>query len=112
MSGVVIPLGTDPLFDQVTALEGVDYVLRFAFNERDQYWYLDLLDQDGDPIATSLRCVVGWPLLRRSTDGRKPPGILAFEDASGLGRDPGFEDLGTRVQLVYFTKAEVDAARS
>lgn len=109
MAGSVIPLTPDPLFEQITTLDGTDYLLTFAYNERDGFWYLDVADQDGDPIALALKCVVDWNMLRRCTDPRKPAGILAFDDITSAGIDPGFDDLGLRVQLVYFTADEVAA---
>lgn len=106
----IVPVTTDQvLYQQVTTLDGVDYVLTFALNLRDSYWYLDVADQDGVPIATGIKVVVSWDLLHRCIDERKPKGMLMAFDTTGRGLDPGPADFGTRVQLFYLTEAEVQA---
>jgi hypothetical protein len=107
---LIVPTrSTGPLRQQVTALEGTDYILTFAFNRRDGYWYLDIADQDAVPISLSRKCVVNVNLLRRCADTRKPPGALILVDTSDTDLDPGLDDLGTRVDLVYYTAAELAA---
>jgi len=106
----IVPVTTDQvLYQQVTTLDGVDYVLTFALNLRDSYWYLDVADQDGSPIATNIKVLVNWDLLRRCVDERKPKGMLMAHDTTGQGLDPGPTDFGTRVQLLYLAQAEVQA---
>jgi len=104
-----IPVRSDlPLFTQVTTLDGQDYILTFSFNQRDVSWYVDIADQDEAVIASALRLVVGWDLLKRCVDARRPPGVLFANDLSGAGLDPGPDDLGTRVEVLYFGQAEAD----
>lgn len=106
----IVPVITDQvLYQQVTTLDGVDFVLTFALNLRDSYWYVDVADQDGVPIATGIKIVVNWDLLRRCIDERRPKGQLIAIDTTGQGLDPGPDDFGTRVQLLYLSEAEVQA---
>lgn len=105
---VKIPATSDEvLYQQITTLEGTDYLLTFALNLRDSYWYLDIADQDGVPIVSNIKIVVAWDLLKRCTDIRRPPGVLLAVDLTGSGLDPGPTDLGGRVELRYLTAAEV-----
>lgn len=105
-----VPITSDQvLYQQITTLDGTDYVLTFALNLRDGYWYLDVADQDGVPLASGIKVVVNWDLLRRCIDPRKPPGLLMAFDTTGQGLDPGSKDFGTRVQLLYLSAAEVAA---
>lgn len=92
------------LYTQTSQFEGVEYSLRFLWAERESCWYMDIGDQNGQPIAPFIRLVCGASLLRRFTDPRLPQGFLACVDLTGAGLDiqvPG--DLGTRVPLVYLT---------
>lgn len=93
---------TEPLYSQVTALDGTSYLWTFAWNVRDGRWYFDLLDQDGVLITGGVRVVVGSPLLSRCLDPRRPLGTLMAIDTTGESRDPAFDELGTRVLLTYF----------
>lgn len=114
-----IPTSTTfPLYSQTTTLDGVDYVLRFLWNQREGSWFFSLLDADEDPIVEGLKVVVNLPLLRLVTDERKPPGVLLAVDTTApevdraagekvLALDPGLEDLGERVLLLYFSEAEL-----
>jgi hypothetical protein len=111
----VIPTSTDlPDYQQITNLDGRDYALRFVYNTREDRWYLQIADQDNDPIVGAIKVVVEIDLLGRVTDSRRPPGMLIARDYSApddqpklLNEDPGYADLGARVSLLYFDQSEV-----
>ncbi len=50
-----------------------------------------------------------WQYISPLVNGRSPPGLLMAYDTSGEGIDPGLTDLGQRVQLIYYTVADVAA---
>ena len=98
-------------YEQVTQLEGVEYLFRFLWSDRESAWYMDLSDQDQDPIAQFVRITVGWPLLRRFRDPRLPPGMLIAIDTTGDNEDVAVpSDLGARVLLFYVTSDDEDLA--
>lgn len=109
---VTIPIESgDAFFDLQATLDEVTYTLQFRWNVRLEAWFMDVLDSTGQTTYQSgLRLVANWPLNAYST-GRNPPGIFVAADSSsavvGTGTDPGFDDLGDRVQLVYYTKADL-----
>lgn len=92
-----------------TVLDGIQYVLNFRWNGRAGAWYMDVLDEDEDPIRQGIAVVLGAALGRRCVDPRYPPGVIYAVDTSGTGRDAGIDDLGSRVLLYFFTFAEVKA---
>jgi hypothetical protein len=83
-----------------TELEGTLYRFLFIWNERDEAWFMTVSDTDDDPIASGVRVVADFPLLRRVADARAPLGDIVALDSTGEG-DPGLADLGVRVSLVY-----------
>ena len=92
-------------YTQKTKLDGRDFVLRFAFNERESAWYLSILDEEETPLLLDLKLVANWPLLRHYRyDPRFPPGELMAVDLTGDGAPPGIDELGEgkRVELKYF----------
>jgi hypothetical protein len=99
---ITIPVANTPNFTQITTLSGRDYVFTFHWNAREAAWYFDLADQDEVPIATSRKVTVGFPLITRCVDDRRPEGMLMAIDSSGQNGDPGLDDFGSRVKLVYF----------
>lgn len=97
---------TDPslFYEQITQLDGFEYLLRFIWSDRESRWYLNLYDQDENPLALGIGIKVGWPLLHRFKDPRLPPGLLMAVDTSGAGIDAQAPtDLGDRILLMYVT---------
>jgi hypothetical protein len=92
-------------YTQRTILDGREYVLGFNWNSRDARWSLSLADAAGVPIVSGIYIVCGVALLRLVTDVRCPPGDIFARDKDGLG-DPGFNDLGVRVDLIYKEAAD------
>jgi hypothetical protein len=111
VSLTAIDVETDPTvteYNQLTQLEGIEYLLSFYWSDREAGLYLSLLDQDQNPIAVGIKLVLGSSLLAKYTDPRLPPGILYLYDTSGQGLDiQALGDLGTRIELLYLTSDEL-----
>lgn len=83
-------------------LDGTTLSLRYTWFERLSGWYLDIFDADGDTILGAQRIAPGAVLAFPSDI---PPGRFAV-----FGSDDYLQtDLGTNLQLVYFTPTEVQA---
>jgi hypothetical protein len=96
---------------QTLSLDGVLFTLELRWNSRAQAWSMDLYDAASNLLAGGLRLVADTPLLERF--GKRddfPAGDFIAFDSSAQGLDPGYEDLGTRVSLLYVTAEEVAAA--
>lgn len=97
-----IPLDPElPAYEFTIDLDGRVYRLGFAWNARAGAWSMDLGTEAGEPLVMGLKVVANWPLLDRYADPRLPPGVLMSVDTSGDGIDPGRDDLGDRVRIVY-----------
>lgn len=93
---------TATLYEQITFLDGREYIMRFMWNARASAWYLDVSDQDGLPIVNGVRLVCGIPLAREVVgDFRMWPGTLLCTSATQDDSDPGLLDLGSRCILIY-----------
>jgi hypothetical protein len=102
----------EPHIEMQVTLERVVYSLEFLFNQRQGAWFLNIRTEAGELLLAGIRVVVGFPLGRRSPNPKLPPGLFVAVDTSGANLDPGENDLGGRVQLLYFESAEVAALRS
>ena len=104
----VIQLRNDlTYFDIQAPLDGATYTLEMRWNTRALAWFMRLLNEQADTIIVGdTKVVADWPIALYIT-GRLPPGLLVFWDTSGAGLDPGLNDLGQRVQLLYYTAAEL-----
>lgn len=115
---LTIPNRTDlTAYTERVLLDGVSYDLEFLWNDRDNSWNMTVYDSatavntDGsrDAIVAGIPVHVGWPLLRQYVVTNKPAGEIVALDTSGKDLDPGVNELGSRVVLVYLTAAEVAA---
>jgi hypothetical protein len=106
---ILIDTDTDALqFDQLTQLEGFEYLLQFMWNDQDLGWYMNLGDQDGNQIASGVRLVCGVSLFRKFTDPRLPPGVFTVENFSGTDADIAApSDLQGNFSLVYITSDDI-----
>ncbi len=83
-------------------LESVTYGFELRWNGRAESWKLDILDRDGNVLLAGKRVVIGFPLtIRAAYDRRLPPGQIIAIDTTGADAEPGLDDLGERVRLLY-----------
>jgi hypothetical protein len=88
-------------------LEGAVYTLELRWSAREERWYLDVYDEDHDAIYTGVAVVLNFPLAIRCADARMWPGALFATDTSGANLEPGVDDFGDRVKLIYFDSTEL-----
>lgn len=84
------------------SLDGSTYALRVQWNQREGRWSLDVSDSSGTPIVMGIALVTGWSLLSLVTDARKPPGDLVVRRMDGGSGEPGLDELGAVVDLLYY----------
>ncbi|SRR6266567_2580514 len=100
---------TSLFFDQLTQLDGAEYLLRFIWHDRTNQWKLNVYDQDENPLALGIGLKVTWSLLRRFQNSRLPRGLLMCIDQTARDEDvQSPEELGTRVLLQYITADDPD----
>ena len=109
-----IPLRSDlPHFDISVELEGFNYTLEFYWNTREACFYMNIFDNNQEPVLLSVKAVIDQPLGFRYKLPKMPPGCLIMTDTSGARLDPTWSndlqrsDLGDRVILDYFESAEL-----
>jgi hypothetical protein len=78
-----------------------------ADNDGDGAWYFNLRTGDGVVLSRSNKVVLGPALGRRIEHPLTRGGCIVARDLSGQGREAGFDDLGVRVIVMYFTNFEM-----
>lgn len=81
MATITIPVVFDTQAPPTVAsveLDGTEYLLRMAYNERDAAWYMSLSTTDDTLLVGSQPVISGWPLLsiHKATDSRIPRGDM------------------------------------
>lgn len=105
---IVIPLPQAvPHFDLTVTLDGVAFTIEFRWNQRALAWFVLLYTAERELIFGSRKLVTDWSLWRQSRDARRPAGNLIAVDTTNANADAGLNDLGTRVQVLYFAAGEL-----
>jgi hypothetical protein len=94
-------------FSQTVSLDGIDYQLQYKYNDRESFWYFNLLDTEDNPIKTGIKIVSNWPFLRNVVNTTRPGGELIGVDTRQPPLDPGFDDLGFAVKMGYIEEDEL-----
>ncbi len=99
---------TNYTFD--VSLDGTVYTFRVYWNVRSGNYFFDLLRAtDSAVVLRSARVAVGTAPLVRVTGDARPAGELFVLDTSEKDTDPELYELGDRVQMLYFSRAEIAA---
>lgn len=105
---VEIPLQAGlPHFEVQTTLDDQAYTLELRWSVREERWYLDVYTEEREPLYRGIAVVINYRLGFRCADDRWPKGALFAVDTSTAQTDPGLEDFGERVKLIYFTESEL-----
>lgn len=104
---VVIPVQTLPAWTENITLG--DWVGRISFqwNTRSEAWTVDFSDSLGNPLLLGVKLVTGWELLHQFPREELPQGAILVVSLDGSDADPGRNDLGARISLVYLSPDEL-----
>lgn len=98
---------SEPNYRVSVVLAGTLYVLDVRWNGRDEAWYLDVSTEDGNPIRTGIKVVLGALLGGRVVSDDFPLGVFQAVDTTNAGAEAGFDDLGDRVQIYFYSFDEL-----
>jgi hypothetical protein len=90
-------------FRQAAILENDEYIFDMHYNQRDPGWYCTI-ENNSVVFLRETKLVAGYNLLDSAIDAEKLSGALYVYDKdlqTPLGYDPGLNDLGNNIILVY-----------
>ena len=94
-------------------IDDVQYRFRFKWNSVERpgkgVWYMDVAEFNGTPILAGIKIVLGTYLGRWSTHPLLLDGVFVARSSAPVHDDPGFDDLGVTVQVLYFNRADLAA---
>ncbi len=76
--------------DSMSALsiDGAEYLLRFTYNEKYDYWSFGLYRGNREPVIAMTRIVPNFPIFHFYTDTELPDGIFGcLSGAEAVGRE-------------------------
>lgn len=102
MAVLEIPVQNDlGAFREFVTLEGTLYIFDFYFNQRQNLWFMDILDDNelpqlvGIPIQTNVPHTIHLKYLNI------PQGTFVAFDVQGQEKEADTDDFGVRVKLLY-----------
>lgn len=105
----ILPLTPSlPNYQAGLSVGTTQYLINVRWNGREEKFYMDVLDQDGNAIRSGMALVLGTFIGRQEASADFPPGAFVLVDTSNEGRDPGIDDLGARVQVYHFDEDELE----
>lgn len=88
------------------SIDGVEYRLRFTYNEKYDYWSFGLYQSAGDPIIAMTKIVPNFPIFHYYTYKDIPDGIFGcLSDTDHVGRQ-AFND--KTAEFVYIPNEELE----
>ncbi len=97
-------------YESEFTLDGEPYRLLTRYNKRIDSWFASLYDGQGNPLALGRRITVGNFLFPWLVGRDRPAGQLLAIDTEDRDSDPGHDDLGNRVVIVYIDAESMEAA--
>lgn len=105
-----IPTSTQvPYYVQEVELDGVEFKLQFQYVDRDDAWYMTVLDADDVLLRAGIKVVLSWSLLRLWASVDSPAGEIVSVNQGAISAPPTLNQLGAEVLLTYLDEAEVTA---
>ena len=91
----------EPSYRVSTTLGATQFLLDVHWNDRAGAWYFDILASDETRLRSGIKVVLGALLGGRCVTPGFPDGVLVAVDTTGQGRDAGYDDLGSRVVVLF-----------
>jgi hypothetical protein len=82
-------------------LEEKTYIFEFKFNGRSQLWSMSIHDEENNFLVTDIMLFHNVDLIARYKNENLPPGRFIVFDTENESKNPGRNDLGLRVKLLY-----------
>lgn len=102
MATLELPVRSDlKSYEFTIELDGSVFTLRFKFNERGDLWTMDIADAQNVDILNGIALQTNIDLTNDVVKSDLPLGSFILIDESGQDRDPGSEDLGNDIKLLY-----------
>ena len=106
MASFTIPFSEFPSFTQEVVLDNIPFRLTFNWNTRGEYWTMSIEDRDEVKLASGIKLVMNFGLIRRYPGRGLPPGELIAIDPSQQLEKAGRNDFLDKVKLLYVSEDE------
>lgn len=96
-----------PFYRFTTTIDSTNYIFDVRWNSRSERWAIDISEENGTSILHGGIIVLGAAIGRTSTHLLLMSGVIVARDTTMELRDPGLDDLGTRVKVYYIPRDDM-----
>ncbi|MEM0173064.1 MAG: hypothetical protein QXI16_00995 [Sulfolobaceae archaeon] len=89
-------------------LTGSLYFLEFRWNALNEFWVMDIFNNDEFPIIYGIKIVQDYPLLYQYTVEGLPPGEIICQNIVNAPSNIGRFDMSQKFLLVYYEPQEIE----
>ena len=82
--------------------DGVQYVLRFLWNDRVSRWFVSVFDLEENELYGATKIVSNFPLTTLTKSEDIFPGEIWSIDSTGIPSDPSLRQLDNGVLFMYY----------
>lgn len=108
----IIPFKDPSAWREQIQLTGVIYFLQFTWNSLNEFWVMDILDSNEDPLVVGVKIVVNLSLLSPYTVQGLPSGDIVCQNIVGTSDDIGRFDMSQKFLLIYYEDGEIQELAS
>lgn len=98
---VRVPWPQGAAWRQSVALDGRVFRMAARWNEVDEYWSLDILTRENEPIVRGVKIAEGVLLTSRYADDRLPRGWFVLVKNENCPCTPGRNDMRENAEVIY-----------
>ena len=103
----IIPFKDNAQWKQQIELNNETFILSFKWNALNEYWSMNIYDQNESPLVLGIKIVTQFNLTEQLVQSGMPQGDILCENIIG-----GFEkikrnDMGLTNELVFFETGEI-----
>lgn len=105
----IIPFKRQAQFIEQIQLGGSVFYLIFKWNTLNEYWSMNILDGDENPLIFGVKVVTNFNLLEQYSMSEKPEGNIVCQNVVGGWEKIRRYDMGQVDELIYYALGKLEA---
>lgn len=101
----IIPFQDNSQWQQQIELDGTTFILTASWNALNEYWSLNIYDQDFNPIVLGIKVVTQFNLTKQVVKEDMPLGQIVCQNIVGGFFKIKRNDMGETNELVYYEES-------
>lgn len=103
----IIPFKETPQWRQQIELNNETFILSFKWNALNEYWSMNIFDQNESPIALGVKIVTQFNLTEQLVQEGMPKGDIVCQNIIGGFEKIKRDDMGLTNELVFYETEEL-----